>query len=113
MENKIIKAHMKGSPQGDIFLLKIDSLPQKATLRTGENANVLALGEVTGHNHVIEGAEIYTLEDQLFVKVGKTAVLTHGGVNPDVDFDHYRQEYVAGVYVVLQQRTEENDPMAD
>lgn len=41
--------------QGDVYLHRVDKLPEGATLLPGQNVKiVLALGEATGHHHRIE-----------------------------------------------------------
>lgn len=45
---------------GDVFIQKIESLPNKTLEKKGNN--VLLAGEVTGHNHRLQGGVIYKEE---------------------------------------------------
>ena len=60
--------------QGDVAGKYISELPAGAT---PSKNNIIALGEVTGHSHVVEGAQKYTLGNQVFVVVEEEAVLLH------------------------------------
>ena len=83
---------MKKFYHGDVLLKKIETLPTGSQLvDRKKNRLVLAEGEATGHAHVITdtGAELYTLEDALFLKVDQSVTVTHeehlpGVVNPGV-----------------------------
>jgi hypothetical protein len=72
-----IQAGDKGAVQGDVPFLKIEKLPLNVRRRTGNN-RIVALGEVTGHHHVVESATMY--EDgfgNLFALVDKPTRLLH------------------------------------
>lgn len=65
--------------QGDVPLIKIDTLPANTRPRKGNN-RVVALGESTGHHHVVEAATMY--EDDFgnlfaLVPAGKPTWLLH------------------------------------
>jgi hypothetical protein len=47
-----------GAVQGDVPILRIDALPANAKPRK-DNNRIVAYGEVTGHHHVIEQAQMY------------------------------------------------------
>ena len=115
MKNKIVRQSQAGGFQGDVLLLRIDALPNGAKLRKGKEARILARGEVTGHNHILEGdVEVYDLAGQFFAKVLEGgAKLVHGGKDAKTDFDHFQQKYQPGLYVYIPQVTEENEPMLD
>lgn len=66
--------------QGDVVLRRVTSVPKGATEQTG--AIVLALGETTGHAHVVEripGIRSYVQEGRLYIEVpdGVEATVTH------------------------------------
>ena len=67
--------------QGDVLLRRVDAVPAGAKEQTGEI--VLALGEVTGHAHVVEsipGVTSYIAADgRMFIEVpeGHTATVRH------------------------------------
>lgn len=66
--------------QGDVLLFAIDSVPSEAKVVEIDEKIVLAQGEATGHAHVIsdiDECEVYTLANELFVKVGNPVVVTH------------------------------------
>jgi len=76
----MIKCH------GDVILIRIDSIPEKATKvpRVGGRI-VLREGEHTGHAHTIEAdtATMFSLEDAFFLKV-------------DADVKVFHQEHATG-----------------
>ncbi|MBW2993473.1 hypothetical protein KY317_02775 [Candidatus Woesearchaeota archaeon] len=61
---------MKKLQQGDVILVKIDSIPEGAIKKEkSKKGFVLAEGEVTGHAHVIkQEIEIYERAGNLYVK---------------------------------------------
>ena|SRR5271157_382643 len=66
-----------GAVQGDVPILKIAKLPEDARPRK-DNNRIVAYGEVTGHNHIVEEAKMY--EDglgNLFALVEKSTHLLH------------------------------------
>jgi hypothetical protein len=75
--------------QGDVLLMRIDSVPVGAEPKN----NILAEGEITGHNHKIEGAEVYIKDGSQYVVVKQKAQLVHQ--------EHEAiQEIPAGTYAV-------------
>ena len=64
--------------QGDIYIQKIENIPEDAALRGG---CVLARGEATGHAHQVldlNTAELYENDGTLYLRVkAEQAVLTH------------------------------------
>ncbi len=78
--------------QGDVLLVKIESLPSG----TKDSDNILAYGEVSGHSHRINGARVYAVAEQKYVNVEQTATLEHE--------EHGTLQLEKGVYqVILQQ----------
>ncbi len=74
-ESNSKKANEIGGVQGDVPFLKISALPEGARPR---KSRIVALGEATGHHHVIEKAKMY--EDgfgNLFALVDKPTRLLH------------------------------------
>jgi hypothetical protein len=65
--------------QGDVGIIKIDSLPKKAVKQECEGSIVLALGEVTGHKHQIDAteADLYVEGSRRFLEVCYAAELVH------------------------------------
>ena len=66
--------------QGDVILRRVASVPRGATEQQGEI--VLALGETTGHTHVVEripGIRSYIQDGRMYIDVpeGKTATVRH------------------------------------
>lgn len=65
---------------GDVLLENVAGLPEGCKPVPRKNGRaVLAEGEHTGHAHVITdvGAELYSLEGALFLKVDKPVTVTH------------------------------------
>lgn len=93
MARKIKQLHQVR--QGDVMLVLTDVIPQKAQK---SDTNIVADGEVTGHHHRIVGEDVqlYTLEGNLFAKVGQVAVLSHE--------EHGAIQVEPGVYRVIRQR---------
>jgi hypothetical protein len=60
--------------QGDVAGLYVDVLPENAVPCED---NIIALGEVTGHSHIVEGAQKYKAGNQIFVVVDKEGALLH------------------------------------
>ena len=86
MENKQYR-------QGDVYLVEIDAIPAGAK----QKDNILALGEITGHSHTIEGAEVYLKDGNQFVVVKqKEAMITHQ--------EHKQIQVPKGNYAVVIQR---------
>lgn len=60
--------------QGDIILEGIPCIPQGARF---VRKNVIMIGEVTGHAHAVEDAEIYEKDGVLYAKITKEVPMTH------------------------------------
>ena len=67
--------------QGDVFFAPIEKLPKGVVLEKGRR--IVAEGDATGHHHKLaeidtdSRAEIFSLEDELFVKVQGSVVVNH------------------------------------
>jgi hypothetical protein len=84
--------------QGDVLLVEVPALPATAVRVSVRDRIVLALGEVTGHAHVISPlvADLYTLQGEKYVAARLGAKLTHE--------EHSTIEIKPGRYRVVQQR---------
>jgi len=82
--------------QGDVLLKLIDKLPAGLSKKN----NILAYGEVTGHNHKFqESAQVEVMKNQngdQFVSVSAPSVLVHE--------EHAAQVIPIGMYEVVIQR---------
>lgn len=79
--------------QGEVFLLKIDKLPDNLTLKD----NILARGEATGHTHRIVGnAKTFTDNKQQYLQVMAECELQHE--------EHQTITVPQGIYKVSIQR---------
>ena len=81
--------------QGDILLKKVDEIKGK---KIAEESKVLALGEVTGHSHILrgKGTKFYQEQEQIFIDVSQKAELVHE--------EHGRHVIQKGKYMLIQQR---------
>lgn len=85
--------------QGDIMLVRVAQLPKgKKKTRWGRK-HVIALGEVTGHSHVLEGRSTI-VEDELEQRF--VAVLSDGGVLTHQE--HGTIDIPPGTYKIERQR---------
>ena len=76
--------------QGDVILVKVDMLPEKAKPVT---SNVLREGEVTGHKHKVEGdVSVFSVGELLYVNVNGKAKIVHN--------THRMIELPTGIYEV-------------
>lgn len=83
--------------QGDVLLVKLDSLPQDAKVTQKKGAVILALGEATGHKHQIKtGVIAYEWKGNMLIEVKKGTALTHE--------EHDAIALVPGVYQRIIQR---------
>lgn len=84
--------------QGDILLLRIESLPVEASEQKIPDRIVLAYGEVTGHAHAIASSEakLYVRGSENFIVVPQEASLVHE--------EHNTITLRAGVYKIIRQR---------
>jgi len=65
--------------QGDVTGRKITSLPEGKVEKVSRGKCVLALGEKTGHCHVVEesDAELIRIGNKMILNLEKDSVLTH------------------------------------
>jgi len=90
--------------QGDVLLRKV-SVDLKDLKELGKEKYTLALGETSGHSHVIRGANAFGGRNgQLYVQVEKHAMLQHELVDGSSTGEHLPIEVNAGIYEVVQQR---------
>jgi hypothetical protein len=90
--------------QGDVLLRKVD-ISTKDLKELGKDKYTLALGETSGHSHVIRGADAYGGRNgQIYVQVEKHAMLQHELVDGSWTGEHLPIEIGMGVYQVVQQR---------
>lgn len=84
--------------QGDVLLVEVPTFPVTAVRVQVKDRIVLALGEVTGHAHVISpvSADLYTLWNEKYIDARSGAKLTHE--------EHSAIEIKPGRYRVVQQR---------
>lgn len=117
MENTVSKKVIYR--QGDVMLIRVDSIPDTATDQTPDDRIVLAYGEVTGHAHavypevmVIDGAPVKKLPAKIwdagaerFLQVLEKTALKHE--------EHSAIELEPGAYKVIRQReyTDETERM--
>lgn len=73
--------------QGDVLLWPVDSIPDGGEVVPGE-VHVLALGERTGHSHVIHGATLTVVGEDRYVMVAEgppgTTMIRHEDHGPDI-----------------------------
>jgi hypothetical protein len=84
--------------QGDVLLVGLEKLPDKAVQKSNDDRIVLAWGEVTGHAHAVSSqfAQLYVANEERFLVALEGAQLTHE--------EHSPIALVPGVYKVVQQR---------
>jgi len=83
--------------QGDVMLIPIQALPPAAAARDNKT---LALGEATGHSHVVIDGEVFVGEDgTLFVRAGGATRLRHQDQSGAVA-EHLPLTLEPGVYEV-------------
>lgn len=81
--------------QGDILLKRVNKIKGK---QVAEDKKTLALGEMTGHSHVLKGkgTKFYQEQEQVFIDVPQEAELVHQ--------EHGNFVITKGKYVLIQQR---------
>jgi hypothetical protein len=90
--------------QGDVLLRKVN-INTKELKELGKEKYTLALGETSGHSHVIRGADAYGGRNgQIYVQVEKHAMLQHELVDGTWTGEHHPIPIEAGVYEVIKQR---------
>lgn len=88
---------------GEVILLPVNSLPEKANLREYTDEAIIAHSE-TGHHHILktkakEAVKIYTtLDGETFVEVGDIAQLLHRKTGKNV---HKAHTVNPGVYKIV------------
>lgn len=90
---------------GDVLLLKMESLPEGASQKRMQYPDLLAEGEVTGHAHRIVGGglvERYDHAGQAYVLLKQPGILTHE--------EHGEAPLEPGVYELIIER--DYDPSA-
>ena len=80
--------------QGDVMLYPVDAAPDGVVV--DGTRHTLALGEVTGHSHVLERATMVMGAEQRYVIADEGAALYHE--------DHGPVVVPPGIYKVLQQQ---------
>lgn len=90
---------MKQYRQGDVFLRRVEKLPEGAEKQKRDGRIVLAYGEVTGHAHAIHEVEA----DVYALKTGERYLLI-SGLSKLVHEEHATIDIEPGVYEVIQQR---------
>ena len=90
--------------QGDVLLRLVKNVNVKDLKELGKEKYTLALGETSGHSHVIHGANTYQGNGQIYVQVEKHAMLQHELVDGSWTGEHKPIPIEAGVYQLVQQR---------
>jgi hypothetical protein len=90
--------------QGDVLLKLVKNVNVKELTELGKEKYTLALGETSGHSHVIHGANTYKGNEQIYVQVEKHAMLQHELVDGSWSGEHQPIGIESGVYQVVQQR---------
>ena len=80
---------------GDLLIRKVSSIPKTAILTS---TNIIAEGEITGHNHQIVGSHqvFETLDKQLYFQAEDHVLIKHP--------DHNTLDIPAGQYIIEHQR---------
>ena len=84
---------------GDVLLLKVQSLPAGASQTPMQRPDILAQGEVTGHAHRIVGGGLvqrYDHDGRAYALLKKAAILTHE--------EHGEAPLEPGVYQLIIER---------
>ena len=85
--------------QGDVFLMRVDSLPAGATIEKSAGGDIiLAHGEATGHAHRVEcsNASLYKIKGERLLQVTRSTELKHE--------EHGPITLSPGVYKIVIQR---------
>lgn len=86
--------------QGDVLLIKVDNLPEQATVARPDEEHriVLAYGEVTGHAHALSTAHAVLFQSgaDRYIEAKHGAALVHE--------EHSTIELEPGMYKVVRQR---------
>ena len=85
--------------QGDVLLTMCSKFPSKAKrIEPINGRNILAYGEVTGHNHSVDCAisELFSIDGKSVLVVNESTVIEHQ--------EHAAIEVTPGTYWVVHQR---------
>lgn len=84
--------------QGDVLLVRVDSLPKGCKAEQNDKDIVLAWGETTGHSHRISTAyaTAYAWQGDRLIEIRKPSDLVHE--------EHHSIRLVPGIYKLVQQR---------
>lgn len=79
MKTKHIKIAKQTAQQGDVLLRKLDVIPPGEAALLAKLRCVLADGEHTGHQHVVESddAELIQIGERMLLKLAKPATVVH------------------------------------
>jgi hypothetical protein len=99
---KIFGIKPKFFRQGDVLLRKVPSIPKTAI---PTSTNVIAEGEISGHQHVLKGShQVFEMHDkQLYLEAKQDVILKHE--------DHNTLTLPSGCYIIESQRR--YDPFED
>ena len=102
---------MKMYRQGDVLLLKVDEIPEKAIKGEKEDLAILAYGEKTGHMHAIKSKDVdrYIENNNIYIEICNTVILSHGlkkeiESKVEVGRDHAPVKIPPGNYKIIIQR---------
>lgn len=79
--------------QGDVLIVKISKMPDRIQ---PVNTDIVVHGETTGHAHRLQGGELYSTGEQLFIQAGVNAKMVHE--------EHDTIVIPQGIYKVIRQR---------
>ena len=98
--------------QGDVLLIPIqtptaEELKGRGVKRTHKDRMVLALGEVTGHQHVVEDVDVLEglFGGEVVIVADKPTTLVHRTEADEPTGEHEDMETGKGAYLVRLQRT--------
>lgn len=79
MKNKTKPIAKQNAQQGDVLLRKLHTVPEGESKTLGRLRCVLAYGEHTGHQHVVESddAELIQIGERMLLKLTKQATVVH------------------------------------
>ncbi len=104
---------MRQVRQGDIYLIPITILNTKKLKQIGEKNYTLAMGEISGHGHIVHGdVKIFSNnikgrnpQSQILIQVGDgKASLKHEFTDGIWTKEHFPIEIEPGIYEVVRQR---------
>jgi hypothetical protein len=86
--------------QGDLVFIKINELPKTVKKVKG---NVILRGESTGHSHTLDGGDIFTKNNDLYLVILNKALINHQ--------EHKTIRLSKGVWAVKRQREYQSKDM--